>query len=326
MTEDDLLYASLLKRLAPFVDKGRSESTSFLNWFLMNIYRLDEVEADDAICDNSNDKGIDGIYVDHGSSEIHFFQSKLVQADNKTIGDVDPKNLLGSLKQFESAESVQKILEGNAHPDLKNLLKRNNVVGLVDQGYQVLGVFVCNQLPDQNTEELQQHDDPLIIYSRREIAQNYVDFDADEGAKGEFVFDASYVGLVKQEIEDGVTVFVLPVAALELVRLAGIADGTLFSQNVRLDLGKTAVNKAIAASVSDKSEHKHFPLFHNGVTILCQSALEEGEKLKIANYVVVNGAQSITTFYGASDKITADLRVSRKSSPCGTAISPRRSQ
>lgn len=45
------------------------------------------MDAQDAICDKANDKGVDGIYVDNNTEEIIVFQSKLVQNDNKTLGD-----------------------------------------------------------------------------------------------------------------------------------------------------------------------------------------------------------------------------------------------
>jgi hypothetical protein len=63
MQPNDLEYANLKKRIASYEIKGRSESASFLNWFLENVYRLDDVAADDAICDQPNDKGIDAIYL-----------------------------------------------------------------------------------------------------------------------------------------------------------------------------------------------------------------------------------------------------------------------
>lgn len=78
---------------------GLSESASFLVWFLENVYRLDEVEARDAVCDNTLDKGVDGIYVDHNDQEVHFLQAKIRQATNGTIGDVGPKNLVASVQQ-----------------------------------------------------------------------------------------------------------------------------------------------------------------------------------------------------------------------------------
>ena len=100
-------------------------------------------------------------------------------------------------------------------------------------------------------------------------------------------------------------------AAQELVKLEGIDDGVLFSQNVRYSLGNTAVNRSISKSVGDHGEHKNFALYHNGITLICQTAELEGDatNLTVTDYVVVNGAQSISTFYKNRTSLTPDLRV-----------------
>lgn len=90
----------------------------------------------------------------------------------------------------------------------------------------------------------------------------------------------------------------------------GIADGALFSQNIRLSLGKTKVNKSLTSSIRDKSEHKNFPLYHNGITVLCDEITTDTEKqLSIRNYMVVNGAQTLTSLVNTKANITTDLRV-----------------
>ena len=89
----DLEYPNLKKMIEIYESKGRPESSAFLNWFLENVYRLDDVAAADAICDEQNDKGIDGIYIDHNEEQIHLFQSKVRQKASGTVGDVALKNL-----------------------------------------------------------------------------------------------------------------------------------------------------------------------------------------------------------------------------------------
>lgn len=42
----DLEYKSLQSLINKYASKGRSESANFLNWFLENIFRLDETTAD----------------------------------------------------------------------------------------------------------------------------------------------------------------------------------------------------------------------------------------------------------------------------------------
>ncbi|SFL98905.1 AIPR protein [Nitrosomonas nitrosa] len=311
MKAEDLMYQNLKTIIAPFEEKERGESVAFLNWFLENIYRLDSVDADDAICDRPNDKGIDGIFVDHTQEEILVLQGKLKQRES-TIGDSPLRELAGTMTQLADEKSVQALLDGGANEELKRLIVRNNIKVLISKGYKVIGVFVCNQSLDENGREFLRQDLSLRAYDRERIASEYIDIDVEGGISGKFTFDASYVSPMIIRTSDRATTYILPIQALELVKMAGIEDGTLFSQNVRQSLGNTKVNKALRDSVLSQSEHENFPLYHNGVNILCEKALLENEKLIINNYVVVNGAQSISTFKKSADKLSENLRVIAK--------------
>jgi hypothetical protein len=312
MKADDLKYNNLIKLIAPLTQKGKTESVTFLNWFLENIYRLDGVSADDAICDAPNDKGIDAIYVDNNNEEIHFLQCKIRQNDNGTIGDVNLKTFVASVGQFDSAEKIDAILNGDADQGLKNLLHRLEVKDLIGKGYRPVGVYATNESGDDASAAYVAMQPGLRVYDRNAIAANFIDSEQSVGVEGEFKFDLSYVEpLVMTAGADanGAVVFVFPARALELVALGGIADTSLFTKNVRYDLGNTPVNKSIKGSVENKLDHKNFPLFHNGVIILCDGAERNGDFLTIKNYSVVNGAQSITTFFNSKSKLSDDLRV-----------------
>ena len=311
MQVSDLEYTPLSALLKKYDGKGRRESANFLNWFLENIYRLDATAADDAICDESNDKGIDGIYVDHNTEEIHFFQAKISQSSNSSIGDSAIKQLVGSVQQFDTAEKIRTLATGNANSELKAIINRNDIANLVDKGYRLRPVFIANLERDHNTLEIENLFSDLLIFSSTDICQNYIEFEATEGINSTFAFDTSYTGVIELQIDQSTKAYLLPVSATELVKLSGISDGTLFSQNVRYSLGNTPVNKAIAQSIADIAEHKNFSLYHNGVTLICSNANFDSDKetLTVKDYVVVNGAQSITTFYHNSAKLSEDLRI-----------------
>jgi hypothetical protein len=49
---------------------GRTEARAFLAWFLEHYYRLEETDAQDAVCDGPDDKGVDGIYVNTNLERI----------------------------------------------------------------------------------------------------------------------------------------------------------------------------------------------------------------------------------------------------------------
>ncbi len=105
------------------------------------------------------------------------------------------------------------------------------------------------------------------------------------------------------------TVVVAPLSATDLVRMEGIENQSLFDWNVRQSLGKTNVNKDIANSIKDVSEHQNFLLYHNGLTVLCGSVEKTADKIKISDYTVVNGCQSLTSLWEQRDKLTSDLRL-----------------
>jgi hypothetical protein len=100
----DLEYAKMVAIIKSYTNKGRPISIAFLNWFLEHIYRLDQVAAEYTICDKSNDRGIDGIYVDENQLEIHVFQSRTKQ--NGTVGDKDLREFSGTLNQLRTTDAL----------------------------------------------------------------------------------------------------------------------------------------------------------------------------------------------------------------------------
>ena len=69
----DFNYPNILTLFPEYLDPKRSESASFLIWYLENYYRLDPREAVDSVCDQNGDKGIDGIFVNDNTQTIVIF-------------------------------------------------------------------------------------------------------------------------------------------------------------------------------------------------------------------------------------------------------------
>jgi hypothetical protein len=290
MQAHDLEYPTILDLLPAYQRKGLSESAAFLNWFLENIFRLDDTTAQDSICDAPNDKGVGGIYVDHAEQEVLFFQSKLRQNPAATLGDTDLKEFVGSLSQFESGPKIEAVLNGNANPELKKILARLDVKQYIESGYQSSGIFVTNMDVDENGSSYLANHLEIKLYDKTKIAQEYIDLDAATRANTSFSFTIDALPF-EFAVASLAKLYLFAARASELVCLPGIGDATLFSQNVRLSLGNTDVNKQIRGSVRTKSEHLKFPLFHNGITLLCNAARLEKNQLTVRDFVVVNGAQ-----------------------------------
>ena len=73
MKPKDLKHSEFSKHhLKNYANRAPDFSGRFLRWFLENILRLDEFDADDAAVDAKHDKGVDAIYVDDvGARVLH---------------------------------------------------------------------------------------------------------------------------------------------------------------------------------------------------------------------------------------------------------------
>lgn len=313
MKESELEYSNLSSLLSPYRKKERSVSRSFLNWFLENIFGIDDTSADDAICDGGQDKGIDAIYVDELNEEIIIFQSKTVESATKTIGDTSLKEFAGTLSQLSTIENIALIEKGNANETLKKLVVELKLKEKVENGFIVKGIFITNALADQNATEYLTANENIKLFDKKKIVEVHIDFEKQGGVNDEFVFDCSHVTPLNFSTLDNIAeVWVFTALASDLVKMSGIEDASLFQQNVRLALGSTKVNKAIKKSILDPNEHIKFPLYHNGITIICGSAKYEKDTITVNSYVVVNGAQSISTLYNQRKNITDNLKILTK--------------
>src|SRR5262245_15575127 len=94
---------SLINEEARVFKKGsRTDTAALLAWFLSAVWRVEPEDIDDAICDGTGDKGIDGLLVNEDLSEITVFQSKYRNSSANTQGDSELKQLVGAAAYFDS--------------------------------------------------------------------------------------------------------------------------------------------------------------------------------------------------------------------------------
>jgi AIPR protein len=277
-----LIFAELETRVKNFDAAGRPRSIALLLWFLETVYRLDQVEAEDAVCDSPGDAGFDAIASSDLRREIVVFQAKRREKLPATLGDVDLKSFVGALAQLRSSTGVKTLSVTTSNTDLKQLLLDLDVAGKVDAGYKVRAIFVTNVAANR---------DATAYMSHAEATGHYVDLwdlerlrpVLDQLRRDWFVPDSVRlevdpnrlfrVGASKTEPE----LVYAAIRARQLVRLPGIDDSRVFAQNVRLGLGSTRVNDDILESVKNKKEHRDFLTFHNGLTIVAKHIFLRGK-------------------------------------------------
>ena len=308
--EVNLDYTSLRGSISPHLSRARTESRAFLIWYLENLYRLEPILAEEAICDGPDDRGVDGIYVDETNSRIDVLQARIVKSPRKTTGSTALKEFAGTLQQFETAEKVERLRDTTTNVELKGVLEATNVPQLMRDGYSVRGIFVTNSRLDPTAREfLATTGASIEVAERTQIEAQFVPSRHAPPITRPASFDVH--GFDVSEYRVGAErVVVAPLAGNDLVEMDGIQSGGLFDYNVRQFLGRTNVNRDIAKSLSDASEHPNFLLYHNGLAIVAEKVdTSTAGMITIQNYVVVNGCQSLSVLWEHRTKVTSGLRI-----------------
>lgn len=256
----DITFPNILELISRQQKRHNTESRAFLAWLLENIYRLDETEADDCICDGPDDKGVDGIYVNSSSETIEIFQSKLFQNDTRSVGEVLLREFAGTLTQFKDRDSIESLINSTTNVELRGRLTELNIPSLIRIGYEVKGIFVTNTTIHASGISFLDQQQDIEFIGKTEIDDLYVPAERSRPITGDYEFDLSRYSYIHFVNPERTEVVIAPIPAPQLANLSGISSGELFEPNLRQSLGKTKVNKDILESVKDTDEHAQFLL------------------------------------------------------------------
>jgi hypothetical protein len=307
----NLAYPAILNNFQKFIDPKRSESASFLIWYLENYYRLDGQDAVDAVCDQRGDKGVDGIYVNSSDETIVILQTTISQKGNSTIGDKSLREFAGTLTQFKDAASITALIASAGKQRVASLCKELDLVSKIAT-HKVVGEFITNIEVDQNGKDFLAVSPNMRFIGKAALESTYISDARDVPIRQEAKFNVLGFNVTEYAVDGQTRALIAPVKATELVQLSGIPDQSLFAHNVRGPLGRTGVNRDIVKSIAAKERHRLFPLFHNGITVIAKTLEQSKDEIKINDYFVVNGCQSLSSFYDNKTQLTDDLRVLTK--------------
>ena len=243
-------YPEILRHIADYNVSGRTESASFLIWYLENYYRLSSQEAIDSVCDQRGDKGIDGIYVNDSLNSIDIFQTKISQRIGRTIGDVVLKEFLGTLSQLDSKESLQNLIDNSGNAQVAGLAKRLNLIDKTET-YTVRGIFVSNIDIDVNGTNFLSDTPSIEFIGKIDLESTYISNSKEIPENREATFDISGISIASYYVNPQTKAIIAPIKSTELVQMEGISDQSVFAYNVRGPLGRTNVNKDIVKSIKN---------------------------------------------------------------------------
>lgn len=291
---------------------SRTPQAALLAWFLEAVWKLDPEDVVDAICDGPGDKGIDALYVDQDSAEITIFQSKSRSDPAKSKqGDLDLKAFVGVAPYFESIEGIESLITSKPNKELKKLLERQEIRKRLEEDvYSIRLVFLTNAPLDKAGSDYldarKTSSPELAVYDGHNLAE-VAERTQREDLRPEAVTIQALEAPIVRKLTDTEQMVVTLVQAKELIKLPGIADQTLFGRNVRLSVKRSGVNSQLRDTVRKPTEHRLFPAFHNGLTLLTHDLAVDGKALKLGGVGVVNGCQSLTTLFNNSEALTDGL-------------------
>lgn len=306
--------ALLQDQVEPYKIGIRTMSAGMIAWFLETVWRIDPEEVDSAICDGGGDKGIDALVVDEDAGEITILQAKHRQSPSITTqGDKDLRELVGAAEWFKTPETVEALLVAGPNTELKKLLERQRVRDLVASGdYSLRLVFITNASLDvagaQYADAREGAEPALTVWDRERLIKAAQRTRRPDLRNEEITLICSSAPITAA-LTANQTLAIGMVPAKELVQLPGIEDRTLFSRNVRLFAGQTRINRELKKTVNSLGEHRLFPAYHNGMTLLTKALNVAGNEIRLSGVGVVNGCQSLVTLFENSPAITDELQV-----------------
>lgn len=305
-------YSRMRREVSGYSNPTRENTSAFLIWFLINYFRMEPQDAIDSVCDHTNDKGIDGIVVDDEEETIYLFQSKFSPNNTSSQGDNDLRNFIGARSWFQDEETVQDLIDSTAHHELRSLVQRTNIKEKTD--FTLTSIFVTNKHFNLHANEYILTIGELEAYDTDKLFNEYTYFADEEIITSPIDLFLTNQTRIDYDLEDGTAAKVYAIRAKELVKLQGIEDRTLFYKNVRYGVGNTRVNKSIRKTILSASQHGMFFLYHNGITLVCGSFNEDTARncINIGNYAVINGCQSMLSFYENRNSLTDNLLVLTK--------------
>jgi AIPR protein len=285
-----------------------NDGQRFVAWYLRRVLLRDDAATRDDITDGADDKQIDAVIVDDPEERVVIIQGKFI-----TTGQVDGaplKEVLGAWARLQDLGALQK--------DCNERLKRKiEAIRLaLEEDYRVeLELITTGNLTDAAHADLKAFSETIAeqelpaslhLIDTGVLQARLAEAEARVLPLLEHVVTLNPDKILSMELAGTRTVIAaLPLA--ECLKMPGILDGRLFAKNVRQSLGaNNKVNRELKKTLHSDAVRDFF-FYHNGITAICDSLelSEDRRRLTVRGFSVVNGCQSLSTIYTASERVRA---------------------
>ena len=285
---------SLCKDLSLAEGKQTEEYLFTLEMVDLFYYKgnIGKIDIKTGFTDGTGDGGIDFIYTD--DEVMYLIQGKT--SEDLTIEDISNVfyKMKNTVENFESGEYSQ------YSKKLKSVYK--NVYDSLDDNKNIeLVLFTNTKLNEEVLKKINKlREKPefssfeIIIHDKGDIERKEILAYSDRDLVEE---DAVQIFLNKENKNDklsyGENGIIVNVKATSIKSLyEKHSDSGLFSYNLREHVSQKNVDEGIELTI--KNDKDNFWFYNNGITIGCEDFIESGNKIKLYNFSIINGAQTTT--------------------------------
>jgi len=284
-----------------------NDGQRFVAWYLRRVLLRDPIAARDDITDGANDKQIDALVVDDEERRVLIIQGKFIgtrQVDAEPLREV-----LGAWIRLQDLPSLQQDCNEKLKQKLEAVRRAIEDEYSIDFELLTTGTLTEAAQADLKAfgERLEESEDfaaNVYLVDTEVLQTRLSEAEAQELPLLEHTISLDPSRTLITTLGGAQTVLaVLPLK--ECLKLPGIVDGRLFRKNVRQSLGATnKVNRALRATINGERVRDFF-FYHNGITALCDSMKmsEDRTRLTVRGLSVVNGCQSLSTIFSASERV-----------------------
>lgn len=280
---------------------------------ISTILDLDINMTEEYITDGTDDKGIDGVYIDNSQdpTTILFFQSKYFEFQsierNKQIGETEINKIKEIIEDIIYGKTIEKV-----NDRLNEKIKEIRL--LQKDSMQPLNIKIYIISNAEFTKTI--HDNAKYILEN-DLKNNYITFEdvnindlfnlIDDNKKNKNITTTiTASGQINDSIIGGVVGRVFNLKATELIKLyMECGKDNIFSNNIRFFLKSSKINKEIQNTIKDLEFAKYFWFFNNGISIIADKVeapdiFHDGNgnrKLTLSNPSIINGGQTTRSLY-----------------------------
>ena len=253
---------------------------------------IGKIDIKTGFTDGTGDGGIDFIYTD--DEVMYLIQGK--SSENLTIEDISNVfyKIKNTVENFENESYAQyskklKSIYKNAYDGLDN----DKNIEFVLFTNTKLNESILKKIDElKNKKEFSSFD--IIIYDKEDINRHevisYSDRDlVEEDAIKIFLNNGNKNDMLAYG-ENGIIVNVKATSIKSLYEKH--SENGLFSYNLREHVADKSVDEGIEQTI--KNDKDNFWFYNNGITIGCEDFRKDGDKIKLYNFSIINGAQTTT--------------------------------